>query len=465
MISTNIQSLAYRDVATFQVGSKSQSAAQTLIPLIQHHETATLQSLVPYKMSIATICLAPVGTIFEKLDFIASAGFQGVEIMVPDLEQATPAEIYRKCQTLNLEITIWQPFRDFEGQPTEERFQAKITDFSATLDIMDELHTDLVLLCTNGQADAVYDFNTYVLQLRLAADMAAKRGKRIAYEALCWGTHIFTLQHLWDIIKAVDRPNFGICLDSFHIFSRKCDIECCDEMNEKIFFVQLCDAPILAIPEYLRYSRNYRTMPCQGDFPNLTLLHKIYSKGYNGYLSLEVFNEALRNSGDNKAIADDALRGLLLLQAEYMSLYHSETYFPDPVSVKGLEIEGSVVSVAQTSSLEELATHNFIVADSEAVSARLQLLAYANHAIHLSEGSENHLLKRLNITCESRFEFNRMILYLRGVFGFDVLQRDACNIYNNFGLPYSLSFGAKKRDNDGLVINISTDCALGGYKI
>ena len=40
---------------------------------------------------------------------------------------------------------------------------------------------------------------------------------RFVYEAMCWSTYAFTWAQGWEIVQKVNRPNFGICLDSFHI--------------------------------------------------------------------------------------------------------------------------------------------------------------------------------------------------------------------------------------------------------
>ncbi|HBV2477146.1 TPA: sugar phosphate isomerase/epimerase, partial [Klebsiella pneumoniae] len=65
--------------------------------------------------SIATGSIS--GTLPEKLHAIAAAGYQGVEIFENDLlyYTGTPAEIRQLAADLGLKITLFQPFRDFEG--------------------------------------------------------------------------------------------------------------------------------------------------------------------------------------------------------------------------------------------------------------------------------------------------------------------------------------------------------------
>jgi len=43
-----------------------------------------------------------------------------------------------------------------------------------------------------------------------------------AYEGVAWGTHFDTCQETWELVQRVNRPNFGLCLDTYHIAARVC---------------------------------------------------------------------------------------------------------------------------------------------------------------------------------------------------------------------------------------------------
>ncbi|MEU8350748.1 TIM barrel protein, partial [Streptomyces sp. NPDC048845] len=110
-----------------------------------------------------------------------------------------------------------------------------------------------------------------------------------------------------------DHPALGTCLDSFHILSRGSDpggIE--DIPGEKIFFLQLADAPLMAM-DVLQWSRHYRCFPGQGGFDVAGLAARAVRAGYRGPLSLEVFNDVFRQA-DAGRTAVDAMRSLLSLE-------------------------------------------------------------------------------------------------------------------------------------------------------
>ena len=104
-----------------------------------------------------------------------------------------------------------------------------------------------------------------------------------------------------------------MCLDSFHILSRGDDpAGIRDIPGEKIFFVQLADAPAMHL-DVLQLSRHYRCFPGQGDFDLTGFMAHVLRAGYDGPLSLEVFNDVFRQA-DADRTATDALRSLIALE-------------------------------------------------------------------------------------------------------------------------------------------------------
>ena len=208
---------------------------------------------------------------------------------------------------------MYQPLRDFEAVP-EAQFAANLRRAEAKFEVMDELGAGLLLVCSNVSPDAIDDDALASAQLHALAERAAAHGIRIAYEALAWGRHVRDYDHAWRIAEAGDHPNLGTCLDSFHVLSRGADPAGIREIPaEKIFFLQLADAPHLVM-DVLQWSRHYRCFPGQGGFDLADFLGHVLAAGYDGPLSLEVFNDVFRQA-DPQRMAVDAMRSLLLLEA------------------------------------------------------------------------------------------------------------------------------------------------------
>ncbi|MBV9839205.1 MAG: sugar phosphate isomerase/epimerase and 4-hydroxyphenylpyruvate domain-containing protein [Solirubrobacterales bacterium] len=264
------------------------------------------------RTGIATVCLS--GTLEDKLQAAAHAGFDGIEIFEPDLitSRLSPREVRIRAAELGLSIDLYQPFRDFEGVPPE-RLERNLRRAEAKFEVMDELGADTILVCSNVSADAIDDDELASRQLRALADRAQAHGIRVAYEALAWGRRVSEYDHAWRIVEAADHPALGVCLDSFHILSRGSSLRAIADISpDKLFFVQLADAPHL-IMDVLQWSRHYRCFPGQGGFDLTEFTARVLATGYGGPFSLEVFNDVFRQA-DPERMAVDARRSLLLLE-------------------------------------------------------------------------------------------------------------------------------------------------------
>jgi 4-hydroxyphenylpyruvate dioxygenase len=263
---------------------------------------------------IATVCLS--GTIEEKLAAAAQAGFDLVEIFEPDLIGCPlpPAAVRARAEALGLRIALYQPFRDFEAVPPP-LLARNLRRAEAKFDVMEALGVDLMLVCSNVDGNPIDDDDLAAEQLHLLAERAQARGLRIAYEALAWGRHVNTYEHAWRIVAAADHPALGVCLDSFHILSRGSDPRGIRSIPaDKLVFVQLADAPRMAM-DVLQWSRHYRCFPGQGDFDLEDFCRQVLAAGYDGPLSLEVFNDVFRRADPGRT-ALDAMRSLLVLEDE-----------------------------------------------------------------------------------------------------------------------------------------------------
>ncbi|MEV6631524.1 TIM barrel protein [Actinoplanes sp. NPDC051470] len=263
------------------------------------------------RRTIATVCMS--GTLDDKLAAAAAAGFDGIELFENDLVVSpwSPAEIRARCADLGLSIDLYQPFRDFEAAPAA--LAANLARASVKFEVMASLGVDTMLVCSSVSPAAVDDDSLAADHLRTLASRAADRGMRIAYEALAWGRHVSTWDHSWRIVQAADHPALGLCLDSFHVLSRSADLTGIEDITPgKIFFLQLADAPHLRM-DVLQWSRHHRLFPGQGSFDLPDFVRRVHAAGYDGPLSLEVFNDVFRQS-DPERTAVDAMRSLLALE-------------------------------------------------------------------------------------------------------------------------------------------------------
>ena len=261
--------------------------------------------------AIATVSLS--GTLDEKLAAIAAAKFGAVEICEQDLLSlnGTPDDVRLMAEDLDLRIVSFQPFRDFEGMPPARR-QKLFDRAERKFDVMKQLGCDLLLVCSNVSPEALSGNERAAADLRELGERAAKRGYRVGFEALAWGRHINDYRDAWEVVRQAAHPAVGLVLDSFDTLVRKSPLAPIQAIpRDRIFLVQIADAPILDI-DFMSWSRHFRSFPGQGDLPVLDFMAAVQATGYDGPLSLDVFNDQFR-AGSARSVAVDGQRSLIYL--------------------------------------------------------------------------------------------------------------------------------------------------------
>ncbi|KFX91443.1 hypothetical protein O988_07753 [Pseudogymnoascus sp. VKM F-3808] len=190
--------------------------------------------LIP--ISIATVSVGNPSDPFEdKLAAISGTKFQGIELGFPDLVSfaskihkkeieeddydrlcSAGSEIAALCKRYNLEIIMLQPFSNFEGweRGSKERSEA-FSRAKGWIRIMQAVGTTMLQLGSTDSNNVSRSLEVLASDIRELADLLAPHSFRLAYENWCWATVSPTWARAWAIVQRVDRPNVGLCLDTF----------------------------------------------------------------------------------------------------------------------------------------------------------------------------------------------------------------------------------------------------------
>lgn len=306
--------------------------------------------------SIATVSLS--GTLEAKLRAIAQAKFDGAEIFENDLltARSSTREVAAQMRDLGLTCTLFQPFRDFEGMPDDLRGRT-FDRLERKFDLMQELGAKQLLLCSNVSPASSGDRSRIVADFRELAERAARRDLRVGYEALAWGRHVFDHRDAWSVVREVGHPALGLILDSFHSLARAIPVESLREIDPaRIFVVQLADAPVVQM-DYLSWSRHFRNMPGQGELPLTEFVATLLEIGYDGPLSLEIFNDQFRTTSASM-VAVDGHRSLTFLfdQAVRRLLPRCSPELPARAEPQGVEFVEFAANEEESRQLESLFT-------------------------------------------------------------------------------------------------------------
>lgn len=191
-----------------------------------------------------------------------------------------------------------------------------------------------------------------IADVRTLSDLLAKKNYRVAYENWCWSTHAPDWKSVWEIVKAVDRPNCGLCLDTFQTagsewgdpttssgliedvpkdeLKKRFDASM-DELGrtvpaDKIYLLQVSDAYKVQPPlenktvgglrARGRWSHDYRPMPYDGGYlPIEDVARAVLRTGFRGWFSMEIFDSGPTGSGKKYEMGSYAKRAMENMQA------------------------------------------------------------------------------------------------------------------------------------------------------
>ncbi|KKY16726.1 putative 3-dehydroshikimate [Diplodia seriata] len=314
---------------------------------------------IPTSYATCSIGCSPEHTLPKKLDAISAAGFQAIELSMPDILEF--AKLYLKkdvgpkdwddlCTTAKaikaqtdaqgLNILMLQPFANFEGWPegSPERKDA-FERVRGWLGIMDACGCDMLQVGSSDTPEDKIglDRDRFVSDLRELADILVEKNFRVAYENWCWSTHAPDWKDVWDIVKKVDRPNVGLCLDTFQTaggewadpttesgllegaskdelekrFHRSLGELANTVPKDKIYLLQISDAykpkqPLRKNADESgtrprgRWSHDFRPLPFDGGYlPVADVAKAILKTGFRGWFSYEVFDGGPDGKGRN----------------------------------------------------------------------------------------------------------------------------------------------------------------------
>ncbi|KAL8766362.1 MAG: hypothetical protein Q9209_006832 [Squamulea sp. 1 TL-2023] len=312
--------------------------------------TVSKSSLNSIPTCYATVSIGTPDTpLDQKVSAIAGAGFQGIELGFPDLlsfasknsnkdvdtqDFDTLCDAGRRvasiCQESELKVVMLQPFSNFEGWPEDsDGRKDAFRRAEGWIRIMQAVGTDMLQVGSTDSPHAISSLDYLASDLRQLCDLLAPHNFRLAYENWCWATHAPDWKDVWEIVQKVDRPNIGLCLDTFQtaggewadpttasgLIEREGGKELLEKQfktslqilgrtipKEKIYILQISDAykppkPLDAEPDEQglrprgRWSSCLRPVPFNGGYlPVVEVAKAVLETGFRGWFSMEVFD-------------------------------------------------------------------------------------------------------------------------------------------------------------------------------
>ncbi len=217
-----------------------------------------------------------------------------------------------------LEISSVQPavrtLYPSRTQPHPENLDERMDRFRDAIELAAPFARSVPFVCNTGPSpkgnvrDAI---ETAARKYRALADFAGTHGVKIALEPLNpvlmnVESAIWTLAQAMRVVEAVDRENFGVCVDNWNIWQNENVVEEIKGCGDRIFVAQVSD---------WKTPRSFadRHVVGEGEIPTAALLRAIHETGYQGPYTLEIFSDEVSDSlwdDDLSKVIQDSRNGL-----------------------------------------------------------------------------------------------------------------------------------------------------------
>lgn len=234
--------------------------------------------------------------ILDRIRAVADTGWAGIGIAQDDLQviadtigfptvRAAIAEAGLEYTEVEL-LTDW--WETGERRATSDTVQELL--FTAATEL-DAVHIKI----GTAFGEPMDPVDPLIAPLRELADLAGERGVRLALEPMPFSM-VSTIPIAADLIRAVDRPNCGLLIDSWHVFrAGTTPAQVRDAVTADIVFgVELDDAAPDVVGTLFEDTRNERLLCGQGSFDLTGLVQALTDIGYRGPWGVEIISHAHR---------------------------------------------------------------------------------------------------------------------------------------------------------------------------
>ncbi|MFC7133264.1 MULTISPECIES: sugar phosphate isomerase/epimerase family protein [Salinibaculum] len=258
-------------------------------------------------------------SIEERLEAANAGGFGELSLFPTDVREAVDAgtsvaDIRALAAEYGVEITILDPYTKWvpEWTPPNPDDVPPLYDVDETeyLSLCDDLGVESLTALERWGRE--FDPEVAATHFGQFCDRAADHDLRVHLEFIP-STGIPDLETAWDIVRRADRDNGGIVFDTRHYFRGTPDDDLLRAIpGEKIFRVQVCDAPE-TVQGTLRGDSRQRLFPGDGDLDLVGVLGILDDIGGLSSVGIEVISDEFddRPATELGEKAGESLRDLL----------------------------------------------------------------------------------------------------------------------------------------------------------
>jgi 4-hydroxyphenylpyruvate dioxygenase len=241
----------------------------------------------PLCLNTITIRHAPLK---EKIKAAQAAGYQGIGLWSDEIADFLSREKhYGKLRDALKDAGLTAPelcalggWMFSEGNARRLAFDDAKRKFEQAA----EVGIGCVIACVSGgQGEPSRAVDDFIALCEIARDFEV----RLALEFLGGAQFVKDVATAWDVVQRANQPNGGLLIDTFHFHKGGSEFKNLRDVTpEKLFHVHVNDAPDLPREQL---TDKQRVHVGRGALPLRQFFKTLDGIGYQGFLSLELFNE------------------------------------------------------------------------------------------------------------------------------------------------------------------------------
>ena len=225
----------------------------------------------------------------------AAAGFQGIELWLDKVDKYLESASLNDAARLLSDHGLVATAACAQGRLLISQGQARQEALSAykhKLHICQALGAPVIIVDSESPPQVTLeDYDRAVDGLREAADIAQGYGVKVALEFIKGSTLVGSVSTAVHLMGRANHPNVGLLFDTFHYHAGISKAQDIQEIPQgQVAFVHVNDC--LDIPRERLTDAN-RTYLGRGPIPTRALVEALAGRGYDGWLSFEMFNRAV----------------------------------------------------------------------------------------------------------------------------------------------------------------------------
>ena len=246
------------------------------------------------KLCISQTTTMP-STFAEDVANYADAGCTGLEVWLTKLEQHLEQHSVADTRRLLDQRGMTLAAAAYQGGlllSQGEQRKAHYDDFRKRLDLCQQFGIKTLLVAADFTAKIDQtDLSRALVSLKQAAQWAAGFEVTLALEFRGQNTFCASLDTALALVTECGEPNVGVNLDVFHYYTGPSKFEDFAHLSvDRLAHLQLAD--LAGVARELATDAD-RVLPGDGDFQLAAILDVLRQLGYDGWISLELFNPTL----------------------------------------------------------------------------------------------------------------------------------------------------------------------------